>query len=202
MENDFRKRWATPFLLLLGILVLIVTVLFSISRVLLAVPEMVATFTALAIAAYVLLIGGLVAKYRRASPRALGTGLVIGLVAVATAGVVAAQAGMRELHPEEDVAAEGEEEAAGEIPADAYVWTAFDLGFEDPPTTIPAGQAVIAIDNIGALPHNVTIDGVLVVEALGGEQAWDTFTLEPGEYYYYCSVPGHEPQMNGTLVVE
>ena len=201
MENDFRKRWATPFLLLVGILALIGTILFSLSRVMLAVPEMVATFTALAIAAYVLLIGGLVTKYRRVSARALGTALAVGLVAVGVAGLVAAQAGIRDLHVDEEVVDDAEEPVA-EIPADAYVWTAYDLGFEDPPETIPAGEATIALDNIGALPHDVTIAGVLQVEAAGGEQAWDTFTLEPGEYYYYCSVPGHEAQMNGTLVVE
>ena len=204
MENDFRSRWATPFLLLLGVLLLILLVLFSVSRVLLAVPEMVATFTALAIAGYVLLLGGLIGKYRRVSGRALASGLVVGFVALAGAGVVAASAGMRDLHPEEEAAApEDGEEAAGEIPPDAQVWTAFDLGYEDPPETVPAGEVTIALDNTGNLPHNVTIDGVgTVVEAAGGEQAWETVSLEPGEYYYYCDVPGHEPQMNGTLVVE
>jgi plastocyanin len=200
MANDFRKRWATPFLLMAGILVLIVLILFSVSRVLLAVPEMVATFTALAIAAYVLLIGAMIGRYRRVSSRALGGGLVVGLVALLAAGVVAANAGMRDLHPEEEEPAD--EETADEIPADAQVWVAFDLGFEDPPETIPAGEVTIAIDNTGNLPHDVTVDGVFHVEAAGGEQAWDTFTLEPGEYHYYCTVPGHEPQMNGTLVVE
>jgi plastocyanin len=202
MENDFRQRWATPFLLLLGILVLVLLVLFSVSRVLLAVPEMVATFTALAIAGYVLLIGGLIGKYRRVSGRALTGGLVVGLVALATAGVVAASAGIRDLHPEEEVAPD-DEEAVGEIPADAHVWTAVNLSFEDSPQTIPAGEVTIALDNRGNLPHDVTIEGVgTVVEAGGGEQAWETVTLEPGEYYYYCDVPGHEPQMNGTILVE
>jgi plastocyanin len=201
MENDFRKRWATPFLLLLGVLVLIGATLFSVSRVLLAVPEMVATFTALAIAAYVLLIGGLVGKYRRASGRALGGVLVLGLAALVTAGIVAANAGMRDLHPDEEPVEPGEE-AAEEIPADAVVFRAIDLDFEDPPTTIPAGEVTIAIDNTGALPHNVTVDGEFQVEAPGGQQAWETVTLDPGEYRFYCDVPGHEPQMNGTFVVE
>jgi hypothetical protein len=207
MENDFRKRWATPFLLLLGILVLIGLVLFSVSRVLLAVPEMVATFTALAIAGYVLLMGGLITKYRRVSSRALAGGLAVGLVAILAAGIVAANAGMREIHhvdepDEEEVAEDPDAEPADGIPADAYVWVAFDLGYEDPPETIPAGEVTIAIDNIGNLPHDVTVDGEFQVVADGGEQAWETVTLDPGEYYYYCSVPGHEPQMNGTLVVE
>jgi plastocyanin len=202
MANDFRRRWATPLLMLLGVLVLIGLFLFSVSRVLLAVPQMVATWTALAIAAYVLLVAGLIGKYRQVSSRALAGGLVVGLVAVLGAGIVAANAGMRDIHVDEEEPPV-DNDVADEIPADAYVWVAFDLGFEDPPTTIPAGEVIIAIDNIGNLPHDVTIDELGVqVEAPGGTQAWETYTLEPGDYYYYCSVPGHEPQMNGTLVVE
>ncbi len=201
MDNDFRKRVASPLLMLLGVLALIGLFLFSVSRVLLAVPEAAATLLALVLAGYVLLVAGLVGKYRhRVSARALGAGLAIGLVGLLAAGVVAAQAGMRELHPPEiDAPAEVDEE----IPEGAFVWEAYDLGFTDPPETLPAGEEIIvAIDNVGALPHDVTIDGEFQVVAAGGEQDWTTVTLEPGEYYYYCSVPGHEPEMNGTVVVE
>lgn len=206
-NDDFRKRWATPLLMLLGLLALIGLILFSVSRVLLAVPEMTATFTALLLAAYVLLVAGLISKYRRVSSRALGGGFVIGLVALLAAGLVAAQAGTRELHhfgdePADEEPANGEPVDDSAIPDDAYVWVAFDLGFEDPPTSIPAGEATIAIDNTGNLPHDVTVDGEFQVAAQGGEQAWETVTLDAGEYYFYCSVPGHEASMNGTLVVD
>ena len=202
MADDFRTRWATPLLMLLGILLLIAVMLFGIAAVLLAVPTIVATMIALLIALYVLVVGGLVGKYRRQlSTRALGGGFAVGLVALFVAGVIAASAGPYEPAAEDEAPADGDE-AAGEIPADAHVWVAFDIGYEDPPTTIPAGEVTIAIDNTGNLPHDVTVDGEFQVEANGGEQAWETVTLDPGEYYFYCSVPGHEPQMNGTLVAE
>lgn len=205
MDNDFRKRWAVPLLVLAGVLVGMVAFAFSVSRVLLAVPEMVATFTALAVAGYVLLVAAMVTNRRRITPRALGGGLAVGLVAVVAAGVVAAQAGMRELHPEE-----GEEQAGGETPAedgalpdDAFVWVAEDIEYTEAPAEIPAGEAAIALDNQGQLLHDVTFEGAdVVVEADAGQQAAETFTLEAGTYTYFCSVPGHrEAGMEGTVEV-
>jgi uncharacterized cupredoxin-like copper-binding protein len=202
MADDFRKRWAVPLLMLFGIILLIALVLFGIASILLAVPGVLATMLALLIALYVLVVGGLVGKYRRQlSVRALGGGLAVGLAALFIAGVLAVVSGPYEPAAEE-AAANGEEGEAADIPADAYVWVAFDLGYEDPPASVPAGEVTIAIDNTGNLPHDVTVDGEFHVEAPGGQQAWETVTLDPGEYYYYCSVPGHEPQMNGTLLVE
>jgi plastocyanin len=201
MENDFRKRWATPLLLMAGVLVLMAGFAFSVSRVLLAVPETVATLTALAIAAYVLLLAGLTSKQRRLSARALGGGLVVGLVGLVAAGVVAAQAGMRDLHGEEE--APPGDGVAEEMPADAYVWVPADIEYLDAPTEIPAGAATIGIDNQGNILHDVTFEGADVfVEANGGEQAWDEFTLQPGTYTYFCSVPGHRAAgMEGTVEV-
>ena len=37
----------------------------------------------------------------------------------------------------------------------------------------------------------------------GGDSAAATAELDPGEYIYYCSIPGHrESGMEGTLTVE
>lgn len=201
MENDFRKRWVTPLLVLVGVLAGMAVFAFSISRVLLAVPETVATFTALAVAGYVLLLAGLTSKQRRISSRALGGGLVVGLVGVVAAGVVAAQAGIRDLHPEEEPPPDNG--AAEEIPADAFVWVAIDIDYAEAPTEIPAGSATVAIDNEGNLLHDVTFEGAdVVVEAQGGAQAWETFNLRPGTYTYFCSVPGHRANgMEGTVEV-
>jgi len=84
------------------------------------------------------------------------------------------------------------------------VWVAKDIEFASAPATIPAGEAVLAIDNQGAILHNVTFEGAdVAVEAEGGQSASDTFTLEPGTYDYYCSVPGHrEAGMEGSVTVE
>jgi plastocyanin len=208
MENQFRQRVLAPILMLLGVLVGIAIIAFSVSRVLLAVPEIVATLTALVLAAYVLFLAVMVGKRSSISPRALGTGMAIGLIALLGAGLVSAQAGMRELHhgEEGEEAAAGEGEAAGqepveEIPADALVWVAVDVDFAEEVTETTAGEHVIAIDNQGNLPHNVVIDGVGRVDADGGGQAAATVTLEPGEYEYICDIPGHASTMSGTLVV-
>jgi hypothetical protein len=42
----------------------------------------------------------------------------------------------------------------------------------------------------------------VIVKAAPGESATGEVTLEPGEYTYYCSVPGHRTTMEGTLTVE
>jgi plastocyanin len=176
--------------------------------VLLATPEIVSTFTALAIAGYVLFIAGLVSARRRITGRALAGGLVLGMVAVLAAGVVAGAAGMRELEPHEPEPADGEPadgEPSADLPPDALVWVAIDIEFAEAPATAPAGELTIAIDNQGNLPHDVAFEGVQgsrpIVHADGGQVDVGTVTLEPGTYTYYCDVPGHRATMEGQLEV-
>jgi plastocyanin len=209
MENDFRKRILAPVLLLLGLAAGIAIFAFSISRVLLAVPEIIATITALALAAYVLFLAVMVGKRTAITGRALGVGLAIALIAVVSAGVISAQAGMRDLHAEEeggegvaDEGGEGEEGATAEIPSDALLWVAVDIDYEQEVTEAAAGEQVIAIDNQGNLPHNVVFEGTdIKVEAEGGQTASATVTLEPGSYTFFCDVPGHRASMEGTIEV-
>jgi plastocyanin len=216
MNKDFKERVFLPLMLPLGVVLVILLVAGSLSRVLLAVPEAISTFTALLAAGYVLLVAGLVAARPRISSSALGVGVVVGLVAVVAAGAVGANAGIRDLHGEEH-AAEGEEGAegegeetaegeAGEIPEDAHVFVAVDIDYSDAPDTIPAGSVTIAIDNQGAIHHDVAFDelgGEVVAEADGGQVGVGEVTLEPGTYTYFCTVPGHRPAgMEGTLQVE
>jgi plastocyanin len=217
MNKDFRERVFLPLMLPLGVVLVILLVAGSLSRVLLAVPEAISTFTALLAAGYVLLVAGLVASRPRISSSALGVGVVVGLVAVVAAGAVGANAGIRDLHHGEDehAAEEGEEgedgadgdQAAGEeIPEDAHVFVAVDIDYSDAPDTIPAGSVTIAIDNQGAIHHDVAFDelgGEVVAEADGGQVGVGEVTLEPGTYTYFCTVPGHRPAgMEGTLQVE
>jgi plastocyanin len=203
MDNEFGKRVLTPILMLVGLVVGIGLIAFSISRILLAVPEIVATFTALLLAGYVLVLAVLVGKRRAISPQALGGGLVVGLVALVGAGIVSAQAGMRELHhDDDDVAVEEAAEPVAEIPDDALLWVAVDIDFAEEVTQATAGEQVIAIDNQGQLPHNVVLVGTdFRVDADGGQQAAASVTLEPGTYEYICDIPGHAPAMSGTLEV-
>jgi plastocyanin len=215
MDNDFRRNVLTPILMLVGLVVGVAIVAISISRVLLTVPETVATFTALALAAYVLAIAVLVGARPRISSQALGAGLVVGLIALMSAGVISAQAGMRDLHEGEAAEGEGGEggegeggeggegeageggEAVEEIPEGAATWVSVDNEFTAAPESIPAG------DNQGNLLHTLVFEGADVfIEADAGAQAATTVTLEPGTYTFFCDVPGHRATMEGEVTVE
>jgi plastocyanin len=211
MDNQFRQRILAPLLMLILPIVAIAVIAFSISRILLAVPEIVATFTALMLATYVLFLAVMVGKRRSISGRTLGAGMAIGLIALLGAGLVSAQAGIRDLHHGEDQAeggegeegqsAEGGGEVVEEIPEGALLWVAVDIDFDEEVTEAEAGEVTIALDNQGNLPHNVVIDGVGRVDADAGAKAAATMTLEPGTYEYLCDIPGHAGTMSGTLEV-
>lgn len=97
----------------------------------------------------------------------------------------------------------GEGGGNGEGSGEAITFTAVDISFEEAPTEVPAGSVTIELVNDGSAPHDVTIEELdeTVVEASGGESATGTVDLEPGEYNYFCSVPGHKSSMNGTFTV-
>lgn len=102
----------------------------------------------------------------------------------------------------EDTAETGDS-GEGDI-AQTIAVEAGDLYFEGIPDTLPAGTIEIEFNNVGEMMHDVTIeelDDTLVVAAAGGETDTNTVTLEPGEYTFYCSVPGHRAQMEVTVTV-
>lgn len=208
MNKDFRERVFVPFMLPLAALAAFGIFAFSLSRVLLAVSAMTAVFVALLVAGYVLVVASFVAARPHLPGRALGVGLVIGLVGVAAAGVAGATAGIRPVEHEEEETAEApeEEEEAAEFPEDALVFVAVDIAYEEAPATAEAGELTIAIDNQGGVQHDVTIEeagDTTVADAAGGETDSGTIELEPGTFTYYCSVPGHrEAGMEGTLEVQ
>ena len=206
MNSDFRERVFLPVILPLVALLGIIAFGLSLSRVLLAVPETVATFLALGVAFYILLVAALVQSRPRISSRALGAGLTLGLVALIASGVVAANAGMRDLHAEEEPeagAGEGATEAAGsDVGPTTFV--AVDIAYEVAPETLPL-ETTITLINEGQVEHNVVFDDLgeePVVEAGPGETVEGEVSFpEPGEYRYHCSIPGHEATMNGTVTV-
>ena len=80
------------------------------------------------------------------------------------------------------------------------------LSFDQTELTASAGEVTIHLTNEAQIPHNVAVEGNGVDEVsetvTGGETSL-TLTLEPGEYTFYCAVPGHrEGGMEGTLIVE
>jgi len=75
------------------------------------------------------------------------------------------------------------------------------------PSTISVlpGDTIQAI-NTGALEHDFVVDDLAIDAALPSGQLVDIQIPEdaaPGEYEFYCSIPGHAPAgMVGTLIVE
>jgi plastocyanin len=80
------------------------------------------------------------------------------------------------------------------------------IAFDQTELTAPAGEVTIELVNDSGIPHNVEVEGngVEEVSETITEGSTDlTLTLEPGEYEFYCAVPGHrEGGMEGTLTVE
>ncbi len=213
MNPDFRNRVVTPIALPIGVLAGIGLFTFSLSRVFLAIPAAAATIIALLIAAYVLGVGAMIAARRHLNSRAIGVGVVVGLVAVVGAGAAAWNVGPREITPptleEENDVAEAEdvdEDVEEEIPDDAIEFVTEDNIYTQAPDTVPSGTVTFAIINEGAADHNVVIEELgdeLVVEAPGGAVDVGEVELEPGEEYtYYCSIPGHRATMEGTFTTE
>jgi plastocyanin len=81
-----------------------------------------------------------------------------------------------------------------------------DLSFDTRSLEAQAGRLTLQMENPSSVPHNVSIEGA-GVDAEGktvGEGGTSTVTadLRPGEYDFYCSVPGHRAGgMEGTLTV-
>jgi plastocyanin len=80
------------------------------------------------------------------------------------------------------------------------------LAFDQTELTAAAGEVTIEFTNDSGIPHNVEVEGngvEEVSETITEGSTSLTLTLEPGEYEFYCAVPGHrEGGMEGTLTVE
>jgi plastocyanin/mono/diheme cytochrome c family protein len=81
-----------------------------------------------------------------------------------------------------------------------------DIAFNPTELTIPANTDVtINLVNNGAATHNFNVDalGVQSGDYAGGQTGSVTINAAPGEYEYYCSIPGHkEAGMVGKLIVQ
>ena len=79
-----------------------------------------------------------------------------------------------------------------------------DLAFDPTELSAAAGSVTIELMNESGVPHNVAVDGAgEPSETITEGSTSLNLDLEPGEYTYYCAVPGHrEGGMEGTLTVE
>jgi plastocyanin len=81
-----------------------------------------------------------------------------------------------------------------------------ELRFDTRSLEARAGQVTIEMANPSSVPHNVSIEGDGVDQegkTVGqGRTSTVRAELRPGEYDFYCSVPGHrQGGMEGTLTV-
>jgi plastocyanin len=200
VANDRTGR--SPNLMPLGIPVVglfaIGSLMFFMSRILLAVPEQASTFIALAVAALILALASVVALKPDISSRAVMAGLVVGGLLMMGGGLVAAAFGPREVEPH------------GEHTGRAGVHIAArDVKFDEEEFELHANQpAVIEFDNKEAQPHNVAIytgedfvqpvwQGDVIV---GPGRIEYRFTAPgAGTYYFRCDI---HPSMKGKVHVE
>ena len=96
-------------------------------------------------------------------------------------------------------------EADSSDAAEAVTVESVDIAFNPKELTIPANTDVtVNLPNNGAAAHNFAIDALdISVDQPPGAEEQITINAEPGEYEYYCNVPGHRAAgMVGTLTVE
>jgi plastocyanin len=81
------------------------------------------------------------------------------------------------------------------------------LEFNTTKLSAKAGKVTIDFENPSAIPHNVVIEQsgkeLSGFEPIAEGKESETAELKPGNYTFYCSVPGHrEAGMEGTLTVK
>lgn len=114
--------------------------------------------------------------------------------------------------PETSKEAEGEKEAeggtAGAATLDFEADPSGQLAYTSDEATSKAGKVTVNFTNQSAVPHDVAIEdeaGETIAETEVLAEGTDSTTaeLEPGEYKFFCTVPGHrQAGMEGTLTVK
>ena len=111
-------------------------------------------------------------------------------------------------------AAEGGEKAGGAEEAGGGASLEFEadpdgaLAYTTTSATSEAGAVTIDFKNPQGLSHDVAIEDskgetVAKTDVIGEGETSTKANLKPGEYTFYCSVPGHrEAGMEGTLTVK
>jgi len=111
-------------------------------------------------------------------------------------------------------AAEGGQEAGGGGAAGGGATLAFEadpaggLAYTTTEATAEAGKVTVDFKNPQPLAHDVAIEDssgkeIAKTDVITEGEDSTTANLKPGEYTFYCTVPGHrEGGMEGTLTVE
>jgi plastocyanin len=143
--------------------------------------------------------------FPRRGPQAFAVGTLSVLLAASTIGSAIITSALEEEEEEQETREPAAQERGGrELTLSADPGGA--LRFDTRSLEARAGQVTLVMDNPSSVPHNVSIEGRGVDEegetvGEGGESTVRA-ELRPGEYDFYCSVPGHrEGGMEGTLSV-
>jgi plastocyanin len=165
-------------------------------------------------AVWALVLAGLGIRQHRfpATPRA--TRAVMAISATLFLGAIGSaiiSGALEEEEGEEAEAAAAEEEVAGAAaPGQELELSAEpsgDFAFDTTELEAGSGNVSLTMENPSPVEHNVSLEGEGVDEegeTVGeGESSTVSAELQPGDYTFYCSVPGHrEGGMEGTLTVE
>jgi plastocyanin len=203
--KEFRDRVLIPLSIPLAAAAVIVFIVLNMSRVLLALEERVnaTVTTAVAIMIASAILFGAAHISAKGETRSSAN-----LSVMATAGIVLLVAGfigyeaIQEKQNEEIALEKAKEKSAG--PVDVVIH-AFDIGFKQKQVSTHSGKNTIEEVNDGATRHTLVLDGVpgfFLEVPTGGAKAAKTVDLKPGNYTYFCDVPGHrQAGMEGTLTV-
>ena len=200
-----------PNMLPLGLPVLglfaIASLMFFMSRILLAVSEQGSTWIALVVAVLIMAGGTVFALRPDISGRTMAVVLAIGGVLMLGGGLVAAAIGERTIEHTVEHDSEGSTEHGAAPPAEI---SAKDIAFDKPELHLAAGSDVkltLVNDDVG-VTHNLAIyrtedfkDPVFAGEVFPGQgtRTYEFKAPGPGTYYFRCDV---HPNMKGKVTVE
>ena len=125
----------------------------------------------------------------------------------AQASPAAAQPTQQGAQPTATTSGQGQGQASSQVTIEMI-----DIGFNPSEVTIPANTDVtITLNNTGASQHNFSVNDRMnegkqnlgiSVDVPPGQTGTVTVNAPPGDYYFYCNVPGHEAAgMHGTMHV-
>lgn len=143
--------------------------------------------------------------FPRGGRQTLAVGTVSVLLAVSAIGSAIITSALED-EPEEEAAQPAAKESGGNtlrLSADP----SGELRFDKQSLEARAGPVVLVMNNPSPVPHNISIEGRGVDHEGETVDEGGTSTvraqLQPGEYDFYCSVPGHrQGGMEGTLTVK
>jgi plastocyanin len=143
--------------------------------------------------------------FPRGGRQTVAVGMVSVLLAVSAIGSAIITSALEEDEEEETAQPAAKERGGSALRLSAD--PGGELRFDRQSLEARAGQITLVMDNPSSVPHNISIEG------RGVDQEGDTVgeggrstvraKLRPGDYNFYCSVPGHrQAGMQGRLTVK